>query len=160
MNQAPIGGSSKSSPKSLMKARVHFIGIGGIGMCGLAELLSNMGTLVTGSDLSENANVLRLRDLGIDVSIGHRAANVQDAEVVVYSSAVRTDNPEFRESLRLKIPLIPRAEALAEMMRLKRGVAIGGSHGKTTTTSMVAAIFLEAKWSPTIVVGGRLDQFE
>lgn len=141
----------------LAQARVHFIGIGGIGMCGLAELLHNMGAKVTGSDIAENANVVRLRELGLLISIGHEASNIGKAEVVVYSSAVKSDNPEFREARKLKIPLIPRAEALAEMMRIKRGVAIGGSHGKTTTTSLAASIFLEAGVKPTIVVGGRLD---
>ncbi len=141
----------------LAQAKVHFIGIGGIGMCGLAELLKNMGGHVSGSDLSENAQVQRLRTLGITVQIGHAPENVSDAEVVVYSSAVKPDNPEFREARRLKIPLIPRAEALAEIMRLKRGIAVGGSHGKTTTTSMAAAVFLHAGAQPTIVVGGRLD---
>ncbi len=141
----------------LAQAKVHFIGIGGIGMCGLAELLLNMGGQVTGSDLSENTQTTRLRALGVLISIGHSAENVADAEVVVYSSAVKNDNPEFREARRLKIPLIPRAEALAEMMRLKRGIAIGGSHGKTTTTSLTASIFMQAKSQPTIVVGGRLD---
>ncbi len=141
----------------LAQARVHFIGIGGIGMCGLAELLYNMGAKVTGSDIAENANVVRLRDMGLQISIGHEATNIGNAEVVVYSSAVKSDNPEFREARKLKIPLIPRAEALAEMMRIKRGVAIGGSHGKTTTTSLAASIFLEAGVKPTIVVGGRLD---
>lgn len=141
----------------LAQAKVHFIGIGGIGMCGLAELLRNMGTQVSGSDLVENAQIERLRALGVKVQIGQRAENVEEAEVVVYSSAVRPDNPEFKEARRLKIPLIPRAEALAEIMRLKRGIAVGGSHGKTTTTSMAASIFLYAKTQPTIVVGGRLD---
>ena len=141
----------------LAQAKVHFIGIGGIGMCGLAELLRNMGGQVSGSDLSENAQTQRLKAMGIDVKVGHAAANVSGAEVVVYSSAVKPENPEFREARKLKIPLIPRAEALAEIMRLKRGVAVGGSHGKTTTTSMTASIFLHAKAQPTIVVGGRLD---
>lgn len=126
-------------------------------MCGLAELLRNMGGQVSGSDLAENANTARLRAMGVAVKIGHAAENVADAEVVVYSSAVKPDNPEFREARRLKIPLIPRAEALAEMMRLKRGIAIGGSHGKTTTTSLTASIFMQAGTQPTIVVGGRLD---
>ncbi|MCM2282802.1 MAG: UDP-N-acetylmuramate--L-alanine ligase [Bdellovibrionaceae bacterium] len=141
----------------LAQARVHFIGVGGIGMCGLAELLHNMGTRVSGSDLAENAHTQRLRAMGIEVHIGQKPENVQSAEVAVYSSAVKSDNPEFREARQRKIPLIPRAEALAEIMRLKRGIAIGGSHGKTTTTSMTASIFLEAKAEPTIVVGGRLD---
>jgi UDP-N-acetylmuramate--alanine ligase len=143
--------------RTLMGARVHFIGIGGIGMCGLAELLHNMGSTVTGSDLADNAQVQRLREIGIEIQIGQKAENIHDAEVVVYSSAVKPTNPEYAEARRLKIPLIPRAESLAEIMRLKRGVAVGGSHGKTTTTSMIAAIFLEAKTDPTIVVGGRLD---
>lgn len=141
----------------LAKARVHFIGIGGIGMCGLAELLHNMGTKVSGSDLAENPQTQRLRGLGIEVHIGQKAEHVRDAEVAVYSSAVKADNPEFREARNRKVPLIPRAEALAEIMRLKRGIAIGGSHGKTTTTSLAASVFLEAKAEPTIVVGGRLD---
>ncbi|MES2965937.1 MAG: Mur ligase domain-containing protein [Bdellovibrionota bacterium] len=141
----------------LAQAKVHFIGIGGIGMCGLAELLRNMGGRVSGSDLSENAQTKRLREMGIDVKIGHAPEHVRDAEVVVYSSAVRQENPEFKEARRMKIPLIPRAEALAEIMRLKRGIAVGGSHGKTTTTSLTASIFLAANAQPTIVVGGRLD---
>lgn len=141
----------------LAQAKVHFIGIGGIGMCGLAELLRNMGGQVSGSDLSDNAQTQRLKALGIDVKTGHSPENVQGAEVVVYSSAVKSDNPEFKEARRLKIPLIPRAEALAEIMRLRRGVAVGGSHGKTTTTSLTASIFLHAQAQPTIVVGGRLD---
>ena len=141
----------------LAQSKVHFIGIGGIGMCGLAELLRNMGGQVSGSDLTENAQTQRLRAMGIEVKIGHAAEHVRDAEVVVYSSAVKPENPEFKEARRLKIPLIPRAEALAEMMRLKRGIAIGGSHGKTTTTSLTASVFLGANSQPTIVVGGRLD---
>ncbi len=126
-------------------------------MCGLAELLHNMGSKVSGSDLSDNAQISRLRELGIKVKIGQQAENVHGAEVVVYSSAVKPSNLEYQEARRLKIPLIPRAESLAEIMRLKRGIAVGGSHGKTTTTSMIAAIFLEAQTNPTIVVGGRLD---
>ena len=141
----------------LAKAKVHFIGVGGIGMCGLAELLSNMGARVSGSDLADNANTQRLRAMGVEVSLGHAAAHVAGAEVAVYSSAVKPDNAEFREARRLKIPLIPRAEALAELMRLKRGVAVGGSHGKTTTTSMLASVFIGAKAQPTVVVGGRVE---
>ena len=144
----------------LAKAKVHFIGIGGIGMCGLAELLKNMGGEVSGSDLAENVQTKRLRGLGIDIKIGHAAANVESAECVVYTSAVKQDNPELREARRLKIPLIPRAEALAEIMRLKRGIAIGGSHGKTTTTSLTASIFMHADVQPTIVVGGRLEKID
>lgn len=141
----------------LHQARFHFVGIGGIGMCGLAELLHNMGAKVSGSDLSENANTERLKKMGIAVYAGHKAENLADANVLVYSSAVPNNNPEVAEARSKKIPLIPRAEALAEIMRLKRGIAVAGTHGKTTTTSLISAIFLEAKLSPTIVVGGRLD---
>ena len=141
----------------LAQSRVHFIGIGGIGMCGLAELLHNMGARVQGSDLSENAQVQRLQSLGIKVSVGHHSENILGVDVCVYSSAVKPDNVEYKKALELKIPMIPRAEALAEIMRLKRGVAIAGSHGKTTTTSMTAAVLLAAEMDPTIVVGGRLD---
>jgi UDP-N-acetylmuramate--alanine ligase len=141
----------------LAKSRVHFIGIGGIGMCGLAELLRNMGAQVSGSDLTENAQTQQLQALGIKVMKGHAAENLGDAEVVVYSSAVRPNNPEFAAALKNKIPLIRRAEALAELMRLKRGIAVAGTHGKTTTTSLTASIFLAAQQDPTIVVGGRLD---
>ena len=139
------------------KARVHFIGIGGIGMCGLAELLYNMGVQVKGSDQSENQQTLHLREIGIKIQIGHHEDNLNDVDVAVYSSAVKTDNIEFRAAKKRGIPLIPRAEALAEIMRLRRGVAIAGSHGKTTTTSMCATVFLHARLDPTIVVGGRLD---
>jgi UDP-N-acetylmuramate--alanine ligase len=141
----------------LAKAHVHFIGIGGIGMCGLAELLHNLGAQVTGSDASENAHTLRLKSLGVPVLKGHDAQNLEGAEVVVYSSAIKPDNAEYREARRRKIPLIRRAEALAGLMNLKRGVAIAGTHGKTTTTSLVASIFLHERLDPTIIVGGRLD---
>ncbi len=141
----------------LAKARVHFIGIGGIGMCGLAELLHNMGVQVKGSDLSENQQTLHLREIGVKVIIGHREENIEDVDVAVYSSAVKPSNVEYQAAKKRGVPLIPRAEALAEIMRLRRGVAIAGSHGKTTTTSMVATIFLSARMDPTIVVGGRLD---
>lgn len=141
----------------LAKARVHFIGIGGIGMCGLAELLHNMGAHVQGSDASENTNTIRLKEMGIKIFKGHDAANLGEAEVVVFSSAVKEDNAEYAAAFKRKIPLIRRAEALAEIMNLKRGIAVGGTHGKTTTTSLCASIFLHAGMDPTIVVGGRLD---
>lgn len=144
----------------LALSRVHFIGIGGIGMCGLAELLHNMGATVTGSDLAEGAQVQRLKSLGIGVAIGHKAQNIGDVDVVVYSSAVRANNAEFVEALRKKIPLIRRAEALAELMSLKRGIAIAGSHGKTTTTSITSSLFLTAGLDPTIIVGGRLEHIQ
>lgn len=141
----------------LQHAKFHFVGIGGIGMCGLAELLHNIGAKVSGSDLSENANTERLKELGVKVYKGHSASHVGDADVVVYSSAIQYGNPEISEARARQIPLIPRAEALAEIMRLKRGIAVAGTHGKTTTTSMTSAIFLEANLSPTIVVGGRFE---
>jgi len=141
----------------LQDSKFHFVGIGGIGMCGLAELLRNMGATVTGSDMAENANTERLKELGIRVFKGHAASNVGDADVVVYSSAILYSNPEIAETRAKQIPLIPRAEALAEIMRIKRGVAVAGTHGKTTTTSMTSAIFLEADLKPTIVVGGRFE---
>lgn len=141
----------------LQQTKFHFIGVGGIGMCGLAELLHNMGAQVSGSDISDNANTERLKELGVKVYKGHAAGNVGDADVVVYSSAIQYGNPEVSEARIKQVPLIPRAEALAEIMRLKRGVAVAGTHGKTTTTSMTSAIFIDANMSPTIVVGGRFD---
>ncbi len=144
----------------LDKAKFHFIGIGGIGMCGLAELLNNMGASVTGSDAGENANTERLKSLGIKVFKGHDANHVGNADVVVYSSAIPFTNPEVVQARQDHIPLIPRAEALAEIMRLKRGIAVAGTHGKTTTTSLTASIFLEANLNPTIVVGGRFERIK
>lgn len=144
----------------LEKVKFHFIGIGGIGMCGLAELLHTSGAIVTGSDAAENANTDRLKQLGLKVLKGHTAENVNGADVVVYSSAIPVTNPEFKEAKAQSIPLIPRAEALAEIMRIRRGIAIAGTHGKTTTTSMTASIFLEANQSPTIVVGGRFEKIK
>jgi UDP-N-acetylmuramate--alanine ligase len=139
---------------------VHFVGIGGIGMCGIAELLAGQGYRVTGTDLREGPTVARLRALGVEVAIGHAADRVGDADVVVFSSAVRPGNPELLEAERRKIPVIPRAEMLAELMRLKDGVAIGGSHGKTTTTSLIAHVLHEAGLDPTAVIGGRVLQSE
>ncbi len=137
--------------------KFHFIGVGGIGMCGLAELFHNSGAIVTGSDLALNINTEHLKKLGIRIYQGHDQAHVQDVDVVVYSSAVKMNNPEMVEARQRKIPRIPRAEALAEIMRFKRGVAVAGTHGKTTTTSMTAAIYIYAQSEPTVVVGGRLD---
>jgi UDP-N-acetylmuramate--alanine ligase len=141
----------------LARAKVHFIGVGGIGMCGLAELLFNLGAQVTGSDAGENMQTVRLKELGIPVYKGHDEANLGEAEVVVYSSAVKEDNVEFKAARKRKIPLIRRAEALAQIMNLKRGIAVAGTHGKTTTTSLTSSIFLQAGLDPTIIVGGRLD---
>jgi UDP-N-acetylmuramate--alanine ligase len=136
--------------------RIHFVGAGGIGMCGLAELLHNQGYAVSGSDLRSGATVERLLSLGIEVSIGHEASNVGSADVVVFSSAVHANNPELLEAERRRIPVIPRAEMLAEVMRIKEGIAVAGSHGKTTTTSMIAHVLHSVGLDPTAVIGGRV----
>jgi UDP-N-acetylmuramate--alanine ligase len=137
--------------------RIHFVGAGGIGMSGLAELLSIQGYEVSGSDLRDGAGVQRLRSLGIDVTVGHDESNVGEADVVVYSSAIRPTNPELREAEQRKVPVIPRAEMLAEVMRLKDGIAVAGSHGKTTTTSLIAHVLDAAGLDPTVIVGGRVQ---
>jgi UDP-N-acetylmuramate--alanine ligase len=137
--------------------RVHFIGIGGIGMSGIAEILLTLGYAVTGSDLRRSATTDRLVKLGATVMEGHRAENVAGADVVVTTSAVSASNAEVQAARRLKIPVIPRAEMLAELMRLKYGIAVAGMHGKTTTTSMIAVVMASAGLDPTVVVGGRVD---
>jgi UDP-N-acetylmuramate--alanine ligase len=137
--------------------RIHFVGIGGIGMSGIAEVLITLGYRISGSDLKSSAVTQRLTTLGATISEGHRAENVAGAEVVVASSAVSPDNPEIVEARSLHIPVIQRAEMLAELMRLKYGIAIAGMHGKTTTTSMVAAVLAAGGLDPTVVVGGRVD---
>ena len=139
--------------------RVHFIGIGGIGMSGIAEILLSLGFPVSGSDVRASPATDRLGRLGAIIFIGHAAVQVRPADVVVTSSAVPRDNPEVVEAHARKIPVIQRAEMLAELMRLKYGVAIAGMHGKTTTTSMVAAVLDAGGLDPTVVVGGRVDMF-
>ena len=137
--------------------RIHFVGIGGTGMCGIAEVLANEGYEVTGSDLSENAAVEHLRSLGVKISVGHKPENVTGASVVVVSSAIRKTNPEYVEAQKERIPVVKRAEMLAELMRFRHGIAIAGTHGKTTTTSLIASIFAMAGRDPTYVIGGRLN---
>ena len=137
--------------------KIHFVGIGGIGMSGIAEVLINLGYQVSGSDLKESDITQRLATLGGTIAYGPRAENVVDVDVVVTSTAVNTKNPEVQEAHRRKIPVIPRAEMLAELMRMKYGVAIAGTHGKTTTTSMVATVLSHGDIDPTVVIGGRLD---
>ncbi len=139
--------------------RVHFIGIGGIGMSGIAEIVLSLGYPVSGSDLRRSATTDRLEALGATIYEGHRAEQVVQADVVVTSTAVPRDNPEVAEARLRKIPVIPRAEMLAELMRLKYGIAIAGMHGKTTTTTMVAAVLAAGELDPTVVVGGRVDLF-
>ena len=137
--------------------RVHFVGIGGIGMSGIAEVMINLGYKVSGSDLKSSAITQRLAGLGATIFEGHKAENIAGAEVVVTSSAISVDNPEVGAARDSHIPVIPRAEMLAELMRLKYGIAIAGMHGKTTTTSMVAAVLAGGGLDPTVVVGGRVD---
>jgi UDP-N-acetylmuramate--alanine ligase len=137
--------------------RIHFVGIGGSGMSGIAEVLANLGYSVSGSDLAEGSAVRRLRQMGIRIVIGHAASNVESADAVVISSAVKPDNPEVLRAREAHIPVVPRAMMLAELMRFKQGIAIAGTHGKTTTTSLVAAVLAEAGLDPTLVIGGRLN---
>jgi len=136
--------------------KIHFVGIGGIGMSGIAEVLYNMGYTVTGSDIKESETVKRLKSFGIKVFIGHSRDNIDNTDVVVYSSAVKQDNPELIKAKSLGIPVIPRAEMLAELCRLKYSILVAGAHGKTTTTSLIATVLTDAGFDPTIVIGGKL----
>lgn len=138
---------------------IHFVGIGGIGMSGIAEILNNLGYSVQGSDISDNANVQRLRTLGIKVFVGHEGTNVEDAKVVVISTAVKPDNPEVVAARAAMIPVVRRAEMLAELMRLKAAIAVGGTHGKTTTTSLVATMLDAAGLDPTVINGGIINSY-
>lgn len=140
--------------------KIHFVGIGGIGMSGIAEILLNQGFNVSGSDIGTNENTTYLEKLGVKVFLGHKAENINQAEVVVYSSAVNVgENPEILEAQKLGIPILRRAEMLAEISRMKYSVAVAGTHGKTTTTSMIGLILIEAGLDPTVIVGGRLKDF-
>jgi UDP-N-acetylmuramate--alanine ligase len=136
---------------------IHFIGIGGSGMSGIAEVLHNLGYVISGSDLADSATLRRLTDLGIKTYVGHAAGNLASVDAVVTSTAVKADNPEVVAAREKQIPVVPRALMLAELMRLKRGIAIAGTHGKTTTTSLVASVLAEAGLDPTYVIGGRLN---
>lgn len=143
--------------KDQRNLQLHFVGIGGIGMSGIAEVFLNQGFRVSGSDLSESDTTRRLAELGVQFRVGHSAANISGADVVVVSSAVKPDNPEVVEARLRRIPVIRRAEMLAELMRGKVGVAVAGTHGKTTTTSMLAVVLSHAGWDPTLVIGGKVD---
>lgn len=136
---------------------IHFVGIGGSGMSGIAEVLLNLGYTITGSDLGSNAATQRLVELGAHVTLGHAAENINNADAIVTSTAVQADNPEVLAARQKNIPIVPRAMMLAELMRLKRGIAIAGTHGKTTTTSLVASVLAEGGLDPTFVIGGRLN---
>ncbi|MFT4924196.1 MAG: UDP-N-acetylmuramate--alanine ligase [Phenylobacterium sp.] len=137
--------------------QIHFVGIGGAGMGGIAEVLHNLGYIITGSDISRGNVVNRLASLGVKVVIGHKAENIANASVVVVSSAVAADNSELLAATELRIPIVQRAEMLAELMRFSHGIAVAGTHGKTTTTSLIASVFAEAKLDPTFVIGGLLN---
>jgi len=137
--------------------RVHFIGVGGVGMSGIAEVLCNLGYSVSGSDRASSTTTDRLAGLGIEIHVGHEASNVDGADVIVTSSAIRADNPELVAAHAARIPVVPRAEMLGELMRFRRGIAIAGTHGKTTTTSLVASVLAEADYDPTFVIGGQLN---
>jgi len=138
--------------------RIHFIGIGGVGMSGIAEVLLNQGYQVSGSDIKASPSTNRLAALGSKIHIGHDQAHIKDAEVVVVSSAIDRDNPEVAKALEQRIPVIPRAQMLAELMRFKQGIAVSGTHGKTTTTSLAAAVLAESGFDPTYIIGGKLNQ--
>jgi UDP-N-acetylmuramate--alanine ligase len=137
--------------------RIHFVGIGGAGMGGIAEVMHNLGYEVSGSDLQMSAMTQRLQDLGVKIYIGHAAENVSDCDVLVVSTAVNEDNPELQAAHAARIPVVPRAEMLAELMRFRFGIAVAGTHGKTTTTSLIASILGEAELDPTFVIGGKLN---
>src|SRR5438477_3219783 len=138
---------------------IHFVGIGGIGMSGIAEVLHNLGYRVQGSDLADSANTRRLAELGIPVMVGHSADSLGDAKVVVISSAVKPDNPEVLAARAQRLPVVRRAEMLAELMRLKWPIAVAGTHGKTTTTSMIGALLERAGLDPTVINGGIINAY-
>jgi UDP-N-acetylmuramate--alanine ligase len=152
-----IKSASWDVPEMRRIRTIHFVGIGGVGMCGIAEVLINQGYRITGSDLKTSANTQRLESLGATVFIGHEAEQVIGSDVVVVSSAVDTTNPEVAEALDKRIPVVPRAEMLAELMRYRHGIAVAGTHGKTTTTSLVSSVLAEGGLDPTFVIGGKLN---
>ena len=149
-----------SSPVFIPEMRrikvIHFIGIGGAGMCGIAEVLLNQGYQVSGSDIQQTQNTKRLSELGATVFIGHSNDNIKNANVVVISAAINKDNSELLAAMRAQLPIVPRAEMLAELMRYRHGIAVAGTHGKTTTTSLLASIFARANLAPTFIIGGCL----
>jgi UDP-N-acetylmuramate--alanine ligase len=154
----PLRPTAASQPQGMGRVRrIHFVGAGGAGMSGIAEVLHNLGYVVSGSDLRENAVTRRLNALGVKVSIGHDARHVEDCDAVVVSSAVAADNPEVMAARRRRIPVVPRAEMLAELMRFRYGIGVAGTHGKTTTTSLIASLLAGGGLDPTFVIGGQLN---
>jgi len=150
-------GPMRAIPEMRRIKTMHFVGVGGAGMCGVAEVLHNQGYQISGSDIKESENTRRLESLGAKIFVGHSATNVKNADVVVYSSAIDPKNAELAEAARLSKPIIPRAEMLAELMRYRHAIAIAGTHGKTTTTSLVASLLAEGGFDPTFVIGGLLN---
>ena len=144
-------------PEMRRMKHIHFVGIGGSGMCGIAEVLKNQGYCISGSDIRSSAVTKRLESLDIVVFIGHQASNIEGADALVVSTAINTENPEINAARERRIPIVQRAEMLAELMRFRHGMAIAGTHGKTTTTSMITSILAEAELDPTFVIGGRLN---
>ncbi|NQZ80279.1 MAG: UDP-N-acetylmuramate--L-alanine ligase [Colwellia sp.] len=155
--QAMNNKTNSRTPEMRRVKRIHFVGIGGAGMGGIAEVLLNEGYEITGSDIGENQVVKRLTTLGAKITIGHHQDNIEGASVIVYSTAITFENPELKRAAELRIPIVRRAEMLAELMRFRHGIAIAGTHGKTTTTSLIASIFGEADLDPTFVIGGLLN---
>ena len=139
--------------------QIHFVGIGGIGMSGIAEVLKNLGFNVTGSDIHENQNIKRLKSLNVKVNIGHKIENIEEASIVVISSAIKPDNVELLNARKKRLPIVKRAEMLAELMRFKKTIAVAGTHGKTTTTSLMAAVLEKAKFDPTVINGGIINSY-
>src|SRR5690606_6363169 len=155
-----LRGTGQDESGAVMKhaiRHIHFVGVGGAGMSGIAEVLLNLGYTVSGSDLGVNAATQRLKDMGARIHQGHDAAFIDGADAIVTSTAVKDDNPEVLAARAKLIPVVPRAVMLAELMRMKKGIAIAGTHGKTTTTSLVASVLAAARLDPTFVIGGRLN---
>ena len=153
--QPQRGRPSYELPEMRRIKQIHFVGIGGVGMCGIAEVLLNQGYQIAGSDIRESQVTQRLRRLGAQIHIGHQASNVEDIDVLVVSTAVAEDNPELVAARARRVPIVRRAEMLAELMRYRHGIAVAGTHGKTTTTSLMASVLAEGGLDPTFVIGGQ-----